>query len=62
VAGGLIELYQGWTPVSSLAQEQRWSPEGLAARVDELFGGRARVYAPPVSPFRQAAGIPRGGA
>ena len=62
VAGGLIELYQGWTPVSSLAQEQRWSPEELAARVDELFGERARVYAPPVSPFRQAAGIPRGGA
>jgi NAD(P)-dependent dehydrogenase (short-subunit alcohol dehydrogenase family) len=62
VAGGLVELYQGWTPVSSLTKDDRWTSEELAARMDELFGERPRVYAPPVSPFRQAAGIPRGGA
>jgi NAD(P)-dependent dehydrogenase (short-subunit alcohol dehydrogenase family) len=62
VAGGLVELYQGWTPVSSLSKEERWTPEELAARADELFGDRPREYSPPVSPFRQAAGIPRGGA
>ena len=62
VAGGLVELYQGWTPVSSVAKDGRWTPEELAARADELFAERARTYSPPVSPFRQAAGIPRGGA
>jgi NAD(P)-dependent dehydrogenase (short-subunit alcohol dehydrogenase family) len=62
VAGGLVELYQGWVPVSSLAKEERWTPEELAARAEELFGERPRVYWPPVSPFRQAAGIPGGGA
>jgi NAD(P)-dependent dehydrogenase (short-subunit alcohol dehydrogenase family) len=62
IAGGLVELYQGWTPVSSLSKDERWTPEELAARADELFAGRPTAYAPPVSPFRQAAGIPRGGA
>jgi NAD(P)-dependent dehydrogenase (short-subunit alcohol dehydrogenase family) len=62
VAGGLVELYQGWTPVSSLTKDGRWTPEELARRADELFGEHPTVYSPPVSPFRQAAGIPRGGA
>ena len=62
VAGGLVELYEGWTPVSSISKDERWTPDEIADRADELLGDRPRVYSPPVSPFRQAAGIPRGGA
>ena len=62
IAGGLVELYQGWAPVSSIAKDERWTPDEIAAQIDELFADRPRVYSPPVSPFRQAAGIPRGGA
>jgi NAD(P)-dependent dehydrogenase (short-subunit alcohol dehydrogenase family) len=62
VQGGLVELYRGWTPVSSLTREERWTPEDIAARADELFGERPRVYRPPASPFRQAAGLAGGGA
>jgi NAD(P)-dependent dehydrogenase (short-subunit alcohol dehydrogenase family) len=57
IQGGLVELYQGWHPVSSLHQDARWSPSELAGRMDELFGDRERVYRPPSSPFRQAAGL-----
>lgn len=60
IQGGLVELYQGWTPVSSLRKDERWTPEELAARADELFGDRPRRYSPPSSPFRQAAGIASG--
>jgi NAD(P)-dependent dehydrogenase (short-subunit alcohol dehydrogenase family) len=62
IAGGLVELYQGWTPVASLAKDDRWTPEELARRAGELFADRPSAYAPAVSPFRQAAGIPGGGA
>jgi NAD(P)-dependent dehydrogenase (short-subunit alcohol dehydrogenase family) len=62
IAGGLVELYEGWTPISSVTKDERWTPEELAERVGELFGDRPSAYSPPVSPFRQAAGIPRGGA
>ncbi len=62
IQGGLVELYQGWTPVSSLARDDRWTPEEIAARADELFGDRQRVYRSPASPFRQAAGLTSGGA
>jgi NAD(P)-dependent dehydrogenase (short-subunit alcohol dehydrogenase family) len=62
IAGGLVELYQGWTPVASLTKDERWTPEELAARAAQLFADRPTAYSPPVSPFRQAAGIPRGGA
>ena len=62
IEGGLVELYQGWTPVSSLSRDDRWTPEDIAARADELFGDRPRVYHPPASPFRQAAGLTSGGA
>jgi NAD(P)-dependent dehydrogenase (short-subunit alcohol dehydrogenase family) len=57
VQGGLVELYQGWHPVSSLNQDERWTPSDLAGRMDELFGDRERVYRPPASPFRRAAGL-----
>jgi NAD(P)-dependent dehydrogenase (short-subunit alcohol dehydrogenase family) len=57
IQGGLVELYQGWHPVSSLHLDERWTASGLAGRMDELFGDRARVYRPPASPFRRAAGL-----
>src|SRR5205814_2072974 len=38
VQGGLIQLYQGWTPVSELRKDERWTPAGLAERMNELFG------------------------
>ena len=62
IQGGLVELYRGWTSVSALTKDDRWTPQELAERAEELFGDRPRVYAPPPSPFRQAAGISRGGA
>jgi NAD(P)-dependent dehydrogenase (short-subunit alcohol dehydrogenase family) len=61
VQGGLIQLYQGWTAISAVSKDARWTPGELAQRMDELFGDRPRVYAPPASPFREAAGIAGGG-
>jgi NAD(P)-dependent dehydrogenase (short-subunit alcohol dehydrogenase family) len=57
IQGGLVELYQGWHPVSSLNKDARWTPAELAGQMDELFGDRDRVYRPPASPFRRAAGV-----
>jgi len=57
IQGGLVELYQGWHPVSSLQKDERWTASELTGRMDELFGDRARVYRPPASPFRRAAGL-----
>jgi NAD(P)-dependent dehydrogenase (short-subunit alcohol dehydrogenase family) len=57
IQGGLVELYQGWHPVSSLHRDARWAASDLAERMDELFGNRERVYRPPASPFRRAAGL-----
>jgi NAD(P)-dependent dehydrogenase (short-subunit alcohol dehydrogenase family) len=62
IQGGLVELYQGWRPVSSLHRDARWTPQELAGRMDELFGDRERVYRPPASPFRRAAGLGAPGA
>ena len=57
VQGGLVQLYQGWSPVSQLEKAERWTPEELAGRFDELFAGRASMYSPARSPLRRAAGI-----
>ncbi|HXY71388.1 MAG TPA: SDR family oxidoreductase [Actinomycetota bacterium] len=57
VTGGLVQLYQGWTPVAQLEKDERWEPSELADRADELFGGRPRVYSPDRSPLRDAAGL-----
>jgi len=57
IQGGLVELYQGWHPVSSLQKDERWTASELPGRMDELFGDRARVYLPPAAPFRRAAGL-----
>ncbi|HVB27611.1 MAG TPA: SDR family NAD(P)-dependent oxidoreductase [Mycobacteriales bacterium] len=40
VQGNSVELYQPWTSVAEVVNEQgRWDPETLARRVDELFPG-----------------------
>jgi NAD(P)-dependent dehydrogenase (short-subunit alcohol dehydrogenase family) len=56
VQGGLIQLYQGWTPVAELAKDDRWTPGELADRIDELFGDRPKAYSPLRSPLRQLTG------
>jgi NAD(P)-dependent dehydrogenase (short-subunit alcohol dehydrogenase family) len=60
VSGGLVQLYQGWTPVSELSKDGRWSPSELAGRMGELFGDRPTVYSPQRSAFRDQAGISGG--
>jgi NAD(P)-dependent dehydrogenase (short-subunit alcohol dehydrogenase family) len=58
VTGGLVQLYQGWTPVAEIQKEERWRPDELAGRMGELFGGRPTAYAPDRSPLRQMTGVP----
>jgi NAD(P)-dependent dehydrogenase (short-subunit alcohol dehydrogenase family) len=58
VQGGLVQLYQGWTPVAEIDKGDRWSPSELAERVGELFDGRPKQYSPQRSPLRNVAGIP----
>lgn len=57
VTGGLVQLYQGWTPVEALQKGGRWTPSELAERIGELFADRASVYAPERSPLRQMSGL-----
>jgi NAD(P)-dependent dehydrogenase (short-subunit alcohol dehydrogenase family) len=57
VQGGLVQLYQGWTPVSEISKGERWTPNELSARMGELFGGRPTSYSPQRSAFRRSAGI-----
>ena len=63
VTGGLVQLYQGWTPVSQIEKGERWEPSEIAGRVDDLFEGRSRTYSPERSPLRETAGLggPEGG-
>ena len=60
VQGGLVQLYQGWTPVSEIQKDERWTPSDLAARIGQLFGDRPRAYTPSPSPLRMTAGIDLG--
>ncbi len=57
VEGGLVQLYQGWTPVAEIQKAERWTPSELAGRVGELFEGRPRQYSPERSPLRRVSGI-----
>jgi NAD(P)-dependent dehydrogenase (short-subunit alcohol dehydrogenase family) len=57
VQGGLVQLYQGWTPVAEIQKDERWTPSELAERVGELFEGRRKDYSPERSPLRRVAGI-----
>jgi NAD(P)-dependent dehydrogenase (short-subunit alcohol dehydrogenase family) len=61
VQGGLIQLYQGWTPVSEIDKGARWSAGELADRMEELFGGRETTYSPARSPLRMVTGLGGGG-
>jgi NAD(P)-dependent dehydrogenase (short-subunit alcohol dehydrogenase family) len=56
VQGGLIQLYQGWTPVAELTRDDRWTPAEIAARIGELFAERPTAYSPLRSPLRQLTG------
>jgi NAD(P)-dependent dehydrogenase (short-subunit alcohol dehydrogenase family) len=56
VTGGLVELYQGWTPVAELEKAERWTVDELAGRIDELFADRPTAYEPGRSPLRRMTG------
>jgi len=57
VQGGLVQLYQGWTPTAEIDKAARWEVSELAKRVEELFEGRQSAYTPQRSPLRRLAGI-----
>ena len=57
IAGGVIELFHPWHPVTELVQDRRWTPEEIAEHVDELFAGQPREYRPPTTTFRKASGL-----
>ena len=57
ITGGLVQLYQGWTPVSELDKGSRWEPKELADRMAELFDGRPTVYEADRSPLRRVTGV-----
>jgi NAD(P)-dependent dehydrogenase (short-subunit alcohol dehydrogenase family) len=57
VQGGLVQLYQGWTPVAEIQKDDRWTPSELAGNVGQLFHGRPSAYSPLRSPLRQVAGL-----
>jgi NAD(P)-dependent dehydrogenase (short-subunit alcohol dehydrogenase family) len=40
VFAGRIHLFEGWTMVSEIETGERWTVDAIAARKDELFGGR----------------------
>jgi NAD(P)-dependent dehydrogenase (short-subunit alcohol dehydrogenase family) len=60
VTGGLVELYQGWTPVAELEKDARWDVAELAGRMQDLFAERSRVYEPTRSPLRRITGLGEG--
>jgi NAD(P)-dependent dehydrogenase (short-subunit alcohol dehydrogenase family) len=57
VTGGLVQLYQGWTPVAQADKGDRWTPQELADRIPELFGDRPTAYQPERSALRQMTGL-----
>jgi hypothetical protein len=57
VQGGLIQLYQGWTPVAEIQKDERWTPAEIAGRIGDLFEGKPMAYSPERSPLRNVAGI-----
>jgi NAD(P)-dependent dehydrogenase (short-subunit alcohol dehydrogenase family) len=60
ITGGLVELYQGWTPVAEIHKGDRWTPGELADRMDDLFGGRPTAYEPGRSALRRITGLGEG--
>jgi NAD(P)-dependent dehydrogenase (short-subunit alcohol dehydrogenase family) len=52
VAGGTVQLYQGWGPVAEARKDDRWTVEELTKEVPQLFGERPRAYSPQASQLR----------
>ena len=57
ITGGLVQLYQGWTPVAEIDKAARWEAKELADRMEELFGDRPTAYEADRSPLRRVTGI-----
>jgi NAD(P)-dependent dehydrogenase (short-subunit alcohol dehydrogenase family) len=47
VIGGDVHLVQGFEVVSTVQTDGRWTPDGLAARSDDLFGDHERGLGTP---------------
>ena len=45
ITGGVVQLYQGWTPVAQADKGGRWTPQQLADRMPELFGPSPEIAA-----------------
>jgi NAD(P)-dependent dehydrogenase (short-subunit alcohol dehydrogenase family) len=56
ITGGVVQLYQGWTPVAQADRGDRWTVAELTERLSELFGDRSRAYQPERSALRQMTG------
>ena len=52
VAGGTVQLYQGWGPVGEAKKDDRWTVAELSKEVPALFGERATAYTPGSSQLR----------
>jgi NAD(P)-dependent dehydrogenase (short-subunit alcohol dehydrogenase family) len=57
ITGGVVQLYQGWTPVAQADRGDRWTVADLVERVPELFGDRPTAYQPERSALRQMTGL-----
>lgn len=57
ITGGVVQVYQGWTPVAQADKGGRWTPQELADRMPELFGDRPTAYQPERSALRQMTGL-----
>jgi NAD(P)-dependent dehydrogenase (short-subunit alcohol dehydrogenase family) len=57
ITGGMVQLYQGWTPVAQADRGDRWTPQELADRMPGLFGDRPTAYQPERSALRQMTGL-----
>jgi NAD(P)-dependent dehydrogenase (short-subunit alcohol dehydrogenase family) len=46
VFGGAVQLLQGWTTVSEIRRDSRWTVADIAANKDELFAGHSTKMPP----------------
>jgi NAD(P)-dependent dehydrogenase (short-subunit alcohol dehydrogenase family) len=47
IRGGLVQLYQAWTPVAAQRKDGPWTVSEMARVVGELFADHPAIYAPP---------------
>jgi NAD(P)-dependent dehydrogenase (short-subunit alcohol dehydrogenase family) len=52
VAGGTVQLYQGWGPVAEARKDERWTVGELIKEVPALFADRPTAYTPQASQLR----------